>query len=96
MFDILKLTTSGHFDHRKVDHPTDAYTVEGCVPDPGHSTAAQEEASARDGRRRTDQEDARAVHSASHRGDRGFQVIGPTWNPGRFSCWLCSYIGRLA
>ena len=33
--------------------------------------------------------DARAVHSASHRGDRGFQVIEPTWNPGRFRAECC-------
>ena len=31
--------------------------------------------------------DARAVHSGSCPGDRGFQVIEPTWNPGRFN-WL--------
>ena len=28
---------------------------------------------------------ARAVHSARGPGDRGFQVIEPPWNPGRFN-----------
>jgi len=72
------------FDSLRVDHPTDACTVEETPHDRGTPTE-QEEGSARDGRRRTDQEDARAVHSASHPGGRGFQVIEPTWNPGRFN-----------